>query len=107
MSSDAFVEQITYPNTMGYVKRIIGLVPIYWSLFHPVLEPGELGVALPLHIPEDTRPFLDEGGGRCDPATRDGKQTGGKPPVSPAAPGRPLLRRMNYIVYLGWLREPL
>jgi soluble lytic murein transglycosylase-like protein len=79
MSSDAFVEQITYPNTMGYVKRIIGLVPIYWSLFHPVLEPGGLDVALPLHIPEDTRPFLDETGGRCDPAVKAGKQNGGKP----------------------------
>ncbi len=67
LNTDAFVEQITYPNTVGYVKRILGVTPIYWSLFFPALSSEPMEPGLPLTIPEDVRPFLDESGGRCDP----------------------------------------
>ncbi|MBM4354667.1 MAG: hypothetical protein FJ109_12915 [Deltaproteobacteria bacterium] len=59
LSTDAFVEQITYPNTVGYVKRILGVTPLYWSLYYPLLgeEPPLLDV--PEDIPAELGPFLD------------------------------------------------
>jgi len=59
LSTDAFIEQITYPNTVGYVKRILGVTPLYWSLYHPLLgvEPPMLDV--PEAIPSELGPFLD------------------------------------------------
>jgi len=67
LDTDEFVEQITYPNTSAYVKRILGVVPIYWSLYFPVL--GKKGPEPPRGeaIPPDLRPFLDEKGGTCAP----------------------------------------
>jgi len=66
LDSDALVEQLTYPNTVGYVKRILGVVPIYWSLFYPVLDEEPVKIGLPRAIPSTLQPFLDERGGRCD-----------------------------------------
>jgi len=59
LCTDAFVEQLTYPNTVGYVKRILGVTAIYWSLYHPLLgeEPPLLDV--PDSIPPELGPFLD------------------------------------------------
>ena len=65
LNSDAFIEQITYPNTVGYVKRILGVTPIYWSLYFPLLGEVPVAAELPLHVPDNVRPFLDESGGRC------------------------------------------
>jgi soluble lytic murein transglycosylase-like protein len=73
LNSDAFIEQITYPNTVGYVKRILGAAPMYWSLLYPLLGETPVAVELPLTIPGDVRPFLDESGGRCGPKTTHGE----------------------------------
>jgi len=74
LDGDELLEQVTYPNTVGYLKRIIGVVPIYWSLFYPVLGVGAPDVCLSSAIPQDLRPFFGEPSGFC--------------PVSlPSAPG--------------------
>ena len=59
------VEQITYPRTVGYLKRIIGATPIYWSLYFPALGWEPLLPALGDECPRELAPFLDEEGGTC------------------------------------------
>ena len=65
LNTDEFVEQITYPNTAAYVKRILGVVPIYWSLHFPVLGSSVPPLPMGGSIPDDLQPFLDERGGTC------------------------------------------
>lgn len=64
-----FVEQITFPNTAGYVKGIMGIVELYWSLHHPVLGQEPPAVGIPPDIPDEVNPFLDEPGGSCENGT--------------------------------------
>ena len=71
LNSDTFVEQITYPNTVGYLKRILGVTPMYWSLYFPLLGEAPVAPELPLQVPDNVRPFLDESGGRCPGAKED------------------------------------
>jgi soluble lytic murein transglycosylase-like protein len=71
LNSDTFVEQITYPNTVGYLKRILGVTPMYWSLYFPLLGVRPVAPELPLQVPGNVRPFLDESGGRCPGAKED------------------------------------
>jgi soluble lytic murein transglycosylase-like protein/predicted negative regulator of RcsB-dependent stress response len=71
LNSDTFVEQITYPNTVGYLKRILGVTPMYWSLYYPLLGAEPVAPELPLNVPDNVRPFLDESGGRCPGAKED------------------------------------
>ncbi len=59
LSTDSFVEQITYPNTVGYVKRILGVTPLYWSLYHPMLGRDPPRLDVPDVIPPELGPFLD------------------------------------------------
>ncbi|MFH1530930.1 MAG: transglycosylase SLT domain-containing protein [Pseudomonadota bacterium] len=72
LEADEWVEQITYPNTVGYVKRILGAAGGYRSLYWPALgrEVGPEAVAF--GIPEALNPFLDEAGGRCTLGAEDG-----------------------------------
>ena len=65
LHADEWVEQITYPNTVGYVKRILGAAEGYRSLYWPALgrRDGSEGVAF--GVPPPPNPFLDEAGGRC------------------------------------------
>ncbi len=71
LNSDTFIEQITYPNTVGYLKRILGVTPMYWSLYYPTLGVVPVAPELPLQVPDHLRPFLDESGGRCPGAKED------------------------------------
>ncbi len=72
LDADAWVEEITYPNTVGYVKRILGAAAGYRSLYWPALGRGAGGDIVAFRIPEGLNPFLDEAGGRCAPAAEDG-----------------------------------
>ncbi len=65
LQGDEFIEQLTFPNAIGYVKRILGVVNIYWSLFYPLLGEAAPQAGLPAELPRDLRPFLEEEGGRC------------------------------------------
>jgi soluble lytic murein transglycosylase len=65
LATDELVEQLTYPGTVGYVKRILGAVPIYWSVYYPVLSPDAPQPGLAQGIPAGLQPFLDEPGGSC------------------------------------------
>jgi tetratricopeptide (TPR) repeat protein len=65
LGTDEFVEQITFPNTAGYVKRILGVVEAYWSLYYPVLGEAAPAIRLPPDIPDTLNPFLNEPGGTC------------------------------------------
>jgi len=71
LNSDTFIEQITYPNTVGYLKRILGVTPMYWSLYFPLLGVEPVAPELPLQVPDNVRPFLDHSGGRCPGAKED------------------------------------
>jgi len=82
LNTAEFVEQITYPNTVGYVKRIMGIVEPYWSLHFPVLGVRPPEASIPEEIPGDVRPFLDERGGSC----QDGR---GYQPYRSTAEGDP------------------
>ena len=72
LDADAWVEQITYPNTVGYVKRILGAAVGYRSLYWPVLGRGEVSEGVAFRIPPDLNPYLDEAGGRCAPDAAEG-----------------------------------
>lgn len=65
LDSDEMVEQFTYPNTVGYLKRVTGAAPLYWSLYYPALGEHALDVHLPVAVPDQLNPFLDEVGGSC------------------------------------------
>ena len=60
-----WVEQITYPNAAAYLKRIIGAVPAYWSLYYPALGDSCPEISMPAEIPQSLVPFLDEDGSTC------------------------------------------
>jgi len=65
LDADEFIEQITYPNTVGYVKRVLGTVDAYWSLHYPLLGESPPLPGLARTLPDGLRPFLDEEGGNC------------------------------------------
>jgi soluble lytic murein transglycosylase-like protein len=72
LDADEWVEQITYPNTVGYVKRILGAAGGYRSLYWPALGRSEGPEAVAFRIPEGLNPFLDEAGGRCEADAENG-----------------------------------
>lgn len=72
LDADEWVEQITYPNTVGYVKRILGAAEGYRSLYWPALGTRDGAEAVAFRIPEGLNPFLDEAGGRCAAEAEDG-----------------------------------
>ena len=72
LKTDEFVEQITYPNTVGYVKRILAVAPAYWSLYYPLLGTEPPAPGLTAAIPAHLGPFLKEKGGACDRSLRGG-----------------------------------
>jgi len=72
LDADEWVEQITYPNTVGYVKRILGAAGGYRSLYWPALGRREGPEAVAFRIPAELNPFLDEAGGRCAPPAGKG-----------------------------------
>ena len=65
LDADEFIEQITYPNTVGYVKRVLGTVDAYWSLHYPLLGESPPPPGFARELPDELRPFLDEEGGNC------------------------------------------
>lgn len=65
LHTSEFVEQMTYPGTVGYLKRILACVLPYWSLYHPLLGDEPPRMTLPETIPETLAPFLMEEGGGC------------------------------------------
>lgn len=65
LDADEIIEQFTYPNTVGYVKRVTAAAPLYWSLFYPFMGAESPDVHLPTVVPDKLNPFLDEVGGSC------------------------------------------
>ena len=72
LAADEWIEQITYPNTVGYVKRILGAAGGYRSLYWPALGRRIAPEPVAFRIPDALNPFLDEAGGRCAPAAGQG-----------------------------------
>jgi len=65
LGPDEFIEQLTYPNAIGYVKRIMGVVHVYWSLYYPLLGEASPWVTIGDELPKQLNPFLEEEGARC------------------------------------------
>jgi soluble lytic murein transglycosylase-like protein len=65
LGTASWVEHLTYPGTVGYLKRILSCVWPYWSLYFPALGSASPAVRIPETIPDTLSPYLDEEGGNC------------------------------------------
>jgi len=78
LSGDELLEQVTYPNTVGYVKRIVGMVPVYWSLHYPVLGGEAPEVSLAPALPDVLGPFFGDSQQACPVARAAAAGEGGR-----------------------------
>ncbi len=60
METDEWVEQMTYPGTRGYLKRIITARAAYYSLFWEELDIAQISWGLSNELVRKARPILDE-----------------------------------------------
>jgi soluble lytic murein transglycosylase len=66
LDSDELLEQLTFPNTVAYVKKIVAVRDAYYSLYWPQLGTEWTRPGLARALPVDLEPYLDEEGGGCD-----------------------------------------
>jgi hypothetical protein len=66
LDGDELLEQLTFPNTAAYVKKIVAVRDAYYSLYWPQLGQVWTRPGLARTLPVQLEPYLDEEGGGCD-----------------------------------------